>query len=542
MRPRLLLFALLLSVRLLSLAQAGSLDNSFSGNGKKQTAGAGGIAVAIQPADQKILVIGAGSVIRYTVGGVLDGTFGSGGIATLNFGSASVSIHAIAVQTDGKIILAGTYRPQTGPNNLFVTRLTTAGVIDGSFNNIGFNTMPNYDNAGGGADGATAVVIQPDGKIVVCGQYYDPATGVDNKRGPFYLGVVRFTSTGQLDNTFGTGGQVITNPGNKKTVPTGLAVTSAGKIVVSGYRLRWLLDNFGSDSVLVFQYTQNGVLDAGSFGSNGTGGIARYTVGNNADCQANAVTLQSDGKILLAGTYLSGGTEPDFLVMRLNTNGTLDNSFAGNGKLGIGFGYADYGSGIGVEPGTGAIVVGGITEPSSGYEFAVARINAVDGTLDQGFGTNGMVKIPWTTAAPMEGVGNLAIQSNGRIVVTGSAGTPSTSSVSATIRLLSSGSNFAVMRDSAVLTQGAAVFPGDARPGVRLYPNPAATQLQVTGLPVNEPVILTVTDMGGNTLFRQRAGGGNVLLDISRLTSAAYVLSIAGTTTRQSLPFIKGSR
>ena len=541
MRKHLLLFALFQLAYILLLAQAGSLDNSFAGNGKKQTAGGGAVAVAVQPIDQKIVVVGGGGIIRYTTTGALDNAFGSGGIATLNFGSAQVFIHALAIQSDGKIVLAGTYRPQSGADNLFVTRLTTMGVIDGSFNNIGFNTMPHYNCAGGGDDGATAVVIQPDGGIVVCGQYYDPTTGVDNKRGPFYLGVVRFTGTGQLDNTFGTGGQVITYPGNNKTVPTGIALTSAGKILIGGYRLRWLLDNPSPDSVLVFQYTSTGVLDVNNFGTNGTSGIARYSVGNDATCHANAIALQPDGRILLAGYYLSGGTEPDFLIMRLNTSGTLDNSFAGNGKLGVGFGHADYGSGIGIEPGTGAIVAGGITEPSGGNQFAVCRVSST-GVLDNNFGTGGKVMVPWTSSAPMSTVANLAIQSNGRIVVTGTAETAGFTAYTATIRLLSTGSGLMVLNDSLAVTGTAGAFSTDSHPGIRLFPNPTAGQLQVTGLPVDAPVMLTVTDMGGNTLLRQRTGQGNVLLDISRLAPAAYVLSIAGPATRQSLPFIKASR
>jgi uncharacterized delta-60 repeat protein len=547
MRQSLLLSVIFQLAAVLLFAQAGSPDNSFAGNGKKQSTvnNYGPAVVALQPEDQMIVVAGGNSVVRYTSIGTVDNNFGSGGIATLNFGSAKVNIHAMAIQSNGGIVLAGTYVAPGGAANLFVTRLTTLGQIDGSFNNIGFNTLPNYDQAGGATDGATAVAIQSDGKIVVCGEYYNPATGVDNKHGPFYLGVARFTTTGQLDNNFGSGGQVITNPGNKKTAPTGMVVTSTDKIIICGYRMHWLLDTDNSvDSVLVFQYTKDGVLDAGNFGTNGTGGIARYLSGSNYACHANAVTLQPDGKVLLAGFYLSGGTEPDFLVMRLNTNGTLDNNFAGNGRAGIGFGHADYASGIGVEPGTGAIVVGGITQPSGGYEFAVCRINPADGTLDQGFGTGGMAKIPWTSSAPMFNVANLAIQPiDGRIVVTGTAkATSALTYYFATIRLLSTGSSFAATSDSAAVTRTAAAFSTDNHSGIKLFPNPAAGELQVTGLPVGAPVTLTVTDMGGNTLIQQRTGQGNILLDISRLAPAAYVLSIAGPATRQSLPFIKAFR
>jgi hypothetical protein len=113
----------------------------------------------------------------------------------------------------------------------------------------------------------------------------------------------------------------------------------------------------------------------------------------------------------------------------------------------------------------------------------------------------------------------------------------------ATIRLLSSGFNSTAIGDSVVVTKTAAAFSTGGRAGVQLYPNPAATQLQVTGLLVDAPVTLAVTDMGGNTLLQQRTGQGNTLLDISRLAPATYVLTITTATgQRQSLSFIKTAR
>jgi uncharacterized delta-60 repeat protein len=542
MRRHLLPFALFQFAVTVLFAQPGTLDNTFAGNGKKQTPGRAA-AVLVQPADQKIVVAGGNQIVRYTSTGPLDTQFGSGGIVTLNFGSARVVINAIALQPDGMIICAGMYN--TGSSMLlFITRLRSNGVMDGNFNAIGFNTLSNYNQATGSEpDGATAVALQSDGKIVVCGEYYPPG-GVDNKRGPFSIGVARFTTTGLLDNTFGSGGQVITNPGSLKNVPTGIAITPADKIIISGYRKDWLLDQTRhSDSVLVFQYTKDGVLDAANFG---TGGIARYSVGNNDYCRANAITLQTDGKLLLAGYYAAAGVHNNFLILRLKTNGTLDNSFAGNGKLGVPFTDADYASGIGIEPGTGAIVAAGVTAPNTpSAKFAICRVLAANGVLDNGFGAGGQVVIPWTASAPVYTVGNLAIQANGRIVVTGNATTDQFNAPSymATIRLLSSGFNSTAINDSALVTRAAAGFTGNNAPGgIKFYPNPTAGQLQITGLPADQPVILTVTDLAGNTVLQQRSGQSDVLLDLSRLAPASYILSITGANGRQSLPFIKVSR
>jgi len=543
---RLLPLLVLLQASYTSLfAQAGSLDNSFAGNGKKQTlvgVSSGAAAIAYQPWDQEIVVAGGYSyapgnsgilVVRYTKDGTLDNSFGSGGEVQITFSSAQVVANCMAIQSDRKIVIAGAYLASGGNWVLYVTRLTSTGAVDGSFNNIGFNTVAGYHNVGDQV-GASGIALQSDGKIVVTGEYYEEGSG-DGKRGQFDFGVLRFTTDGLLDNSFGTGGQAIINPGSKKNFPTAVAVTSGGNIVVCGYRQPWFFDTGGTDSAIVMQLTTNGILDATHFGS---GGIVRYNATNNDGYMAKAMTLQSNGMILIAGTYWYNGDRPNFTVTRLNADGSFDNNFSGNGRVGIGFGNPDYASGIGVEPGTGAIVVSGIHDD----QFAVCRL-LTDGTLDGGFGTGGKVTIPWTSSATMTSVSGLAIQANGRILVTGTASTSELDGRMATIRLLSSGSGLAVTNDSVTVTSLAAGFAIDNNPRVRLYPNPAATQLQVTGLPMDAPATLAVTDMVGNTLLQHHTGQGSALLDITRLAPAPYILTITTATgQRQSLSFVKTGR
>ena len=542
MRLHILLFSPLFLTSSLLLAQAGSLDGSYSGNGKTQllvgSSYSGGSAMAIQPVDQKIVVAGSyftgtgtsAAVIRYNTDGTPDAQFGSGGTATINLGIATTTVSAVTIQPNGMILVAGGYLVSGGNWNLFLARLTINGALDGSFNNnLGFATVPNYTSVG-----ASAMALQPDGKILVSGTYYEPGSG-NGKTGQFDFGTVRFTSAGAIDNSFGQNGQVVTNPGSEKNVLTGVAwsPTGGGKIIVCGYREPWINNNTGVDSAIVVQYTGNGVLDAAGFV---TGGIARFSVGNDDACSAYAITIQPDGKILLAGSYSSsGGTDPDFLIMRLNTNGVLDNSFAGNGKLGVGFGHFDIAYAIAFQPSTSQIVAAGITQVSSEDRFALCRVNS-NGTLDNTFGGGGKVIANWSNTQQAIAYG-VAIQANGRVVVAGQ----NNLEYFATMRFLGSGTMLASTDTVRATGVGETFAPASAE-NIKLYPNPSAGQLQVTGLPVDAPVLLTVTDLSGKPIIGRRTGQGNALLDISRLAPGEYILTITGTGSRQSLPFVKTSR
>jgi uncharacterized delta-60 repeat protein len=183
----------------LAFGQAGTLDKTFGNGGTVITSvgsGVGLIDVLQLQGDGKILVLveaGANNnVVRFTPAGALDATFGSNGIAVLN-----PPLGSMAQQANGRIVLAGIVSNPSG-NFLAVSRLNANGTQDTSFGNggVGLASLGNR-----GTNVGQAVLAQPNGDIIVC-QTLEPV----GRRQPFQVMLARFTSTGQPDGTFGSGG------------------------------------------------------------------------------------------------------------------------------------------------------------------------------------------------------------------------------------------------------------------------------------------------------------------------------------------------
>jgi uncharacterized delta-60 repeat protein len=219
----------------------------------------------------------------------------------------------------------------------------------------------------------------------------------------------RLLSFGALDPSFGAGGKVLTDFNGGASSGYAMAV-SGGKTLVAG--------TLNGDFV-VARYNANGSLDT-TFGPSHTG-YATVDFGSDAD-EAYAITVQPDGRIVLAGQTNRGASFYDFAVARLNADGSLDTTFgaAQNGKLCADFaGDFDQATGIGVAP-DGGIVVSGMATVDFNAQFALMRLTA-DGAPDTSFGAahTGKVLTEWTSAyAESTGMG---IQADGRIVLVGYA-------------------------------------------------------------------------------------------------------------------------
>ena len=210
---------------------------------------------------------------------------------------------------------------------------------------------------------------------------------------------------GDLDPSFGTGGIVTTDfglssGGNGASVQA-LVRQPDGKIVAVGYA------SFSSDLVALARYLPNGSLDP-SFGAGGT--VSTHVGGTFA--QARAATLQSDGKIVVAG-YSFFGANPNFILLRYLPDGSLDPSFGTDGLVTSLVGTAEA---VAVQP-DGKIVVGGSTAPEP-TDFVVARFGS-DGTPDPSFGTAGSVATDFFGIDDF-GAG-MALQPDGKILLGGSA-------------------------------------------------------------------------------------------------------------------------
>ena len=334
-----------------------------------------GNSVAVQ-SDGKIVVAGGTgndfALVRYNTNGTLDTSFsGDGKLTTdINTGSSDNGL-SVGIQSDGKIVLAG-----KSNGDFAVVRYNTDGSLDTSFSGDGKLTTDF-----GGTDAARSMTIQSDGKIVVAG-----ASNGD-------IAVVRYNSNGTLDTSFSGDGKLTTDFGGTDT-GNSVTVQSDGKIVVAG-------DSNGDFAVV--RYNTNGTLDT-SFSGDG-----KLTTDFGGTDTGNSVRVQSDGKIVVAGA--SNG---DIAVVRYNSNGTLDTSFSGDGKLTTDFGGFDTGYSVAVQS-DGKIVVAGTNNLG---DFVVVRYNS-DGNLDTSFSGDGKLNTHIGVNGSNDVAKSVTVQSDGKIIVSG---------------------------------------------------------------------------------------------------------------------------
>jgi len=254
--------------------------------------------------------------------GDLDTTFDSG-IVTTKVGSQNGSTaNRLAQQSDGKILIVGAADNFTS-GEFGIARYTVDGSLDASFGTAGKVTT----DFSGLYDEAFDVAVQGDGAIVVVGRAQD-GSGQDG------FGIARYTSDGELDASFGTGGKVYTThaTGNK-AFARGVAIQSDGKIVVSGYEADSVS---GVESPMLARYNSDGSLDTRFDGDGRL--LTAYSTGSDA---AFGVAIQPDGKIVVSG-HISTGTKQNFAVARFNNDAMLDTTFGTGGKYDIiGFGFVD---------------------------------------------------------------------------------------------------------------------------------------------------------------------------------------------------------
>lgn len=401
------------------IAADGTLDPGFNSTGKVVTVfnpsspvnADQAFAVLVQP-DQKIVTVGFVTDItdpadfgaaRYNPDGTLDHTFGNNGLARVGFGIFTADEAFAAVrQPDGKIVLGGYTTTVTAlPSPAFaLVRLKTDGTLDTTF-----GTGGKVQTDVGGDDWIFALALQPDGKIL--------AAGITGSPGSHDFALVRYNANGSLDTAFGTGGKVKTDFSGREDRPAAVAVQKDGKILVAGASSLTAAANSPQQAALA-RYTAAGKPDT----TFGTGGKLLLALGGRS--AATALKVLSTGKILVGGGLLQAAGGYNFLLVRLNANGSLDTTFGTNGKATTDFGGKTDGvHGMAVLT-NGQIVAGGEANATSfgsgDGAFALARYTA-NGQLDATFGTGGKV----TTQLGDRGsrCTSLAVQANGRIVLAG---------------------------------------------------------------------------------------------------------------------------
>jgi len=384
-----------------ALAAPGSLDPTFDGDGMVVTPVTSGFAfsVALQ-AGGKILVGGTISgdfaLIRYHTNGALDTTFNGTGIATVDFAAAQDTAHSILVKGNEKIMLVGS--AINANEDTALVQFQPNGNLDLGFSGDGKSSVSLSSNA----EEPNGAAFQSDEKIVVSGTLFN---GTINQ---MYL--ARFTSDGDLDAAgFGFLGVNI-DPFTGDALGKAIAVMGDDRIVVAGTAI-----GTGGYYLAVARFTPNGTIDT-TFGG-GTGG-ATITAGPGDD-SANAVAVQDDGKIVVAGDSKNGSGTDRITIGRFLTDGTADPAFGTGGVSITVVGPGHYRAYAVAVQEDGKILVFGNSSGGAERNFVLLRY-LDNGHLDSGFGLNGVVK---TSFGGGTHSGNaLAVQSDGRIIGIGSLG------------------------------------------------------------------------------------------------------------------------
>lgn len=410
------------------------LDYSFNGIGKNITAVGTShdepTSVVIQPSDGKILVAGStynGSnydftLVRYNTNGIIDNTFGNSGIVTTAVGAGNDYGRAVAIQADGKIIVAG-YTFGNKYSDFAIIRYNSSGTLDNTFGNNGkvIKDINGYDDA------AYSIQIRPNGKLVFSGRgsdgNYDLFTSIQLKSdgnsdsafgingistvqivpnkycrvyssllqpdGKIILGgntwvttttrfaICRINIDGSLDNTFGTGGTQQTSYLNSTIYS--LALQPDGQIVAAG-----VADVSGSNAtrIALAKYQSNGSLQS-NFKNSTTQFV--HSGGNSSDV-AYSVALKQNGDIIIAGSsnddYQSIGNRDYFLLAYFDSSGYLQSSNSSVSIMSNGATVSDVAYTLAIQPDNKVILAGTtvttdpLTPGSTKYKIAVARYTA----------------------------------------------------------------------------------------------------------------------------------------------------------------------
>ncbi len=415
-----------------TIAQTTTLDYSFGDSGTVRVPIISGgyrdnaTSVAIQP-DGKIILAGYTlsssnyqmfALARLNVDGTLDSTFGTDGTVSVTPNGVSSYGYSVALLPGGKILLGGFSEDMSSYSITFaLARFDSEGALDPSFGTGGIALARITGDAQYPDDKAYSMAIQSDGKIVLAGSSVDSSYH-------YAFAVARFDTGGILDSTFGTNGTVrnfIVGGDSTDDKAYSVAIQPNGKIVVAGSSHRG--GHYPADTYALARYNANGTLDS-TFGTDGT---VEMGYANGFAGLVNSAALLPDGKILVAG---QNG------VARFDSSGTLDSTFgyAGIALNGLTSAAAYINeSSMGVQSDGKILLVGNLQEASSQFVFAAVRFTA-SGTLDSTFGTNGIMTTPFYGNggwASLNGGYNsyatsTAFQSDGKIVFAGSSSGPST--------------------------------------------------------------------------------------------------------------------
>ena len=352
-----------------------------------------------------IIILLFSTNFSFSQGLVLDNSFGTNGMVTTAFGISECQMSSLTIQSDNKIIACGSsYNGLT--NQIVLSRYSTNGSLDNTFGNDGKVITP----LGTGLENENnSVAILNNGKILVAGGTGNATSGID-------FGIVRYNSNGTLDTSFGTNGIVISDFNSETNIGRSMKVLSDNKFIIGGSLNVSSSGNY--PNFVIAKYNENDTLDT-TFGNSGYTSINFGTISNNllvSEDSLSCLEIQADGKIVAGGfTYYN---QSDFVLVRLNSNGSLDTSFGANGRV-----ITDFGAGEEIRSiqilANGEIIASGnyYFNSDSNQRIAIAKYNA-NGSLDTAFGTAGKTLFDINSNQEVF-VNSTELQSDNKLFVTG---------------------------------------------------------------------------------------------------------------------------
>ena len=329
--------------------------------------------------------------VKLNTDGTIDNTFSVG--TGFDLSNNQDAIQTISVQNDGKILVGGLFTSYNGTSTNNIVRLNGDGSIDTTF------------NIGSGFDGTVLTTkVQPNGKILVCG-------GFNTYNGASYNGIVRLNSDGTVDSTF------VVGTGFSGGLPYEIVIQPNGKILVGG-----IFTSYNGTSF------NGGVARLNSDGS--VDNTIQVTTNPNLQGYIFTLGLQTDGKILIGGTFNFYFNLSRNRLVRLNSDATIDNTF----DIGSGFDVAVFRIKVQYD---GKILVGGaFTEYNGTSRSGIVRLNS-DGSIDTDFNIGtGFARTGFSSGT----VYDLKIQDDGKIIVIGQFNSYNGTSCNGIVRLNPDGS------------------------------------------------------------------------------------------------------
>ena len=497
----------------------GTLDTTFGSNGRVTTdlgsVDESGWSAALQD-DGKIVVVGRKFngiaddmvVIRYNTNGSLDTSFGSGG-STIYDGGIPEQALGVAIRSDGQIIVVGSSL-YLGDTDIFSVRFNSNGNIvdNASFDYFGLDDVGN------------SVAVQSDGKYLVAGY----ATFTDGFK---YISLIRYGVDGLLDTTFGDAGSVITAVGVSDDVARSVLVQPNGKIIVAGYTV----DAVTGHNFLVMRYNADGTLDS----TFGLSGVTSTDLGSLEE-GAWGAALQTDGKIIVVGSRFNGLND-DLVLIRHNSNGSIDTTFGNAGSVvtptgsGVGFGWS-----VALQP-DGRIVVTGASSNGLNQDIITLRFNT-NGTIDDTFAGQAAGS-PIITSNGGGAAASVEISENSTVVTTTIATDPDTSTpLTYSIVGGADGNKFQIGGFTGVLTFIHAPdfeAPADAG-GNNIYD--VTVQVSDGLLTDTQAIAVTVTNQNEPPIITSNGGGTSASVSLGQKPTAVTTVTATDPDATKILTYL----